>query len=66
MLYYGQILRFFLCVPAFATGGAVVNHNGSKTYLINGLAEFFKNGKVILVNGLRKFKNHPDCIILDN
>ena len=66
MLYYGQILRFFLCIPTSAADAAVVNSNGSKTFLINGLAEFFKNGKAIVVNDLRKFRNPPDCIILDN
>ena len=64
-MYDDQILRFFLCILASATDDAVVNPSGSKTFLNNGLAEFFKNSKPILVNGLRKFENTPDCI-LDN
>ena len=42
----------------------VVNPNGSKIFLINDLAEFFKNGKAIFVNGLRKFRNPHHCVIL--
>ena len=52
MLYYDQII-IFLWIPASATDAAVVNPNESKTFLINGLAEVFKNGKAILVKGLR-------------
>ena len=55
-----------LCIPASAADAAVVNPNGSKTFLVNGLADFFKNGKAILVNYVRKFKNPPDCVVLDN
>ena len=39
MLYYEQVLRFFFFF--FAADIAVVNPNGSKTFLINEFAEFF-------------------------
>ena len=35
-LYYDQILRFFLCIPASAAAAAAVNSNGTKTLLANG------------------------------
>ena len=33
--------KIFLCFPASAADAAVVNPNGTKTFLINGLADFF-------------------------
>ena len=35
-LYYDQILRFFLCIPASAADAAAVNANRIKTLLANG------------------------------
>ena len=37
--------KIFLCIPASAADAAVVNPNESKTFIMNDLAGFFKNGK---------------------
>ena len=58
--------KIFLCIPASAADAAVVNHNGIKAVLANGLVAFLINGKATFTNGIRKFRNSPHCIILDN
>ena len=42
--------RIFLRIPASAVDNAVVNLNGIKTLLANGVITFFTNGKSTLVN----------------
>ena len=65
--YYGQILRFFLCIPASAADAAAVNPNGTKTLLANGLIILFIKGNPVFSNGPKSLpRNPPDCISLDN
>ena len=42
--------RIFLRIPASAVDSAVVNLNGIKTLLPNGVITFFTSGKITLVN----------------
>ena len=66
-LHYDQILRFFLCIPAFAAHAAAVNPNGTKTLLANGLITLFINDNSVLSNRPKSLPRYPpDCIILDN
>ena len=46
-----HLLLMLLLETSAADAGIILmdNPNGSKTFLINDLAEFFKNGKAILV-----------------
>ena len=45
----------------------VVNPNGIKTLLANGLIKFFINGNPVFTNGPRRLTRNPlNCIILDN
>ena len=66
-----QSLRFFyvsaVSFYASAANATVVNLNGIKTLLTNGLITFFINGNYVFDNGPRSLpRNLPDCIILDN
>ena len=67
MLYYDQILIFFLCIPESAADAAAVNPNGIKTLLANEVSTFFICGNPVFSNGPSNLpKNPPDCIIFDN
>ena len=67
MLYYFQILIFFLCIPASAADNAAVYPRGIKTFLANGLITPFIRGNPVFSKGPKSLlRNPPDCIILDN
>ena len=58
--------KIFLCIFASAADAALVNPNGIKTLLANGLITFFISGNPVFSNGPRSIpRNHPDCIILN-
>ena len=66
-LYYDQILRFFLCIPAFAADAAAVNPSGTKTLLASGLITLFIIGNPVLSNGPKSLPiKLPNYFILDN
>ena len=50
---------FFFCIPASAADAAVVNPNGIKTLLSNGLITFFINGNPVFNNGPRRLPRNP-------
>ena len=54
-----QILRFFLCTPAFAADAVAVNPKGIKTLLANVLITFFINGNRGFSNGPRSLPRNP-------
>ena len=59
--------KIYLCIPASAADAAVLNPNGIKALLSNGLITFFINGNPVFNNGPRGLpRNSPDCITLDN
>ena len=59
--------RIALCIPGSADDAVVVNPNGIKTLLTNGLSTFFIKGKSVFSNGPKSPpENPPDCTILDS
>ena len=59
--------NIFLCIAASVADAAVVNPNGIKTLLANGLSTFFIKGKPVLRNGPKSPPKNPrDCPILCN
>ena len=67
MLYYFQVLIFFLCIPVSAADAAAVNPTGIKTLLANGVITFFISGYPVFNNGPSNLpRNPPDCTIFDN
>ena len=60
-------LNIFLCIAASVADAAVVNPNGIKTLLHNGLSTFSIKGNPDFSNGPKSLpKNTPDCAILYN
>ena len=54
-------------IPASVADTAIVNSNGNRTLLANGLSTFFIRGKPVFSNGPRSLlKNPPNCFILDS
>ena len=44
-----QILKFFLCIPAYAADAPAVNPKGVKTLLANGLITFFLSLVILIL-----------------
>ena len=62
-----KLSKIFFIISGSATDAAVVNSNGIKMLLANGLSKFFIKGKPIFSNGPRTLpRNPPDYIISDS
>ena len=67
LLYFDQILGFFLCILQSTVDVGAVNLNGIKTLLAYGFITFFIKDNSVFSIGQRNLpRNPPDCIILDN
>ena len=59
--------KIVLGIPASAAYAAVVNLNGIKAFLSNGVSMFFINGEPFFSNGARTLpRNSPVCTVLDS
>ena len=62
-----KLSKIFFIMSGSATDAAVVNSNGIKMLLANGLSKFFIKDKPIFSNGPRSLpRNPPDYIISDS
>ena len=56
--------KIFFWIAAYFADAAVVNPNGTKTLLANGVSTYFINGKPTDINSLRKLRNPPFWLLM--